>query len=220
MMAKSDKNDSDLLEQAYLNPDKAALYAQWASSYDDDLHQEGYQAPAHAVQLLAKIVPTDANIIEFGCGTGLVGELLAQKQYERLVGLDIAPAMLEKARQRNCYKSLREHDLTQALNDDIRYDAGICVGVCAFGPVLAGHIIHMTSVLVEHAPLILTINGRAWTEQNWAAQLEDAQQRDGFDIEYINTIPYLVNKNIDGKLIIIRNTKIEIEATCSPDSIN
>ncbi len=179
-------------------------------STDTDFAESSFVAPLHAVELFAKIVPTDACIIEFGCGTGMVGELLAQKKYQQPIGLVSDAQTREKATERNCYLSLREHDLTGPLADDVRYDAGICVGVCGFGSVKATHLVHMNSVLVEHAPLILTIDGRAWTDQNWAEQLEDAQQADRFDIEYINTIPYLADEGIDGKLLIIRNSHIEI----------
>lgn len=216
-MTESDKKTSTPIRRAYENADKAEHYAQWAATYEADLLQSGYEAPTHAVQLLAKIVPTDAQIIEFGCGTGLVGGLLAEHSYQRVVGIDLSPQMLEKADARRCYQSLREHDLTQPLIDDIRYDAGICVGVCAFGPVLAQHIVHMTKVLVDGAPLILTINGQAWAEKDWAQQLDDAQQRDGFIVEFVNTIEYLSNENIDGKLLIIRNSNLDNETECTQD---
>ena len=76
---------------------------------------------------------------------------------------------------------------------------------------MADHIEHMTSVLIENAPLLLTVNGRAWSELDWPEKLDDAQQRYGFTIEYINTIPYLTEENIDGKLLVIRNLAIESE---------
>ena len=210
-MTDTDKKYSPQIEQTYSTQDKERLYADWAPSYEADLQRSGYQAPAHAVALLKKLVPTSARIIEFGCGTGLVGKQLADGGYQHLVGVDLSPEMLEQAERGQCYQSLREHDLTQPLLDDVRYEAGICVGVCAFGPVLADHITHMTSVLVEHAPLLLTVNGRAWTEQDWPQNLDDAQQRDGFIIEYINTIPYLTEEQVDGKLLVIRNSAIESE---------
>ena len=210
-MTDTNKKRPAQLERTYRAQDKAAHYAQWAPDYEADVQQFGYQAPHHAVALLKKLVPTSARIIEFGCGTGLVGRQLADVGYQQLVGVDLSPEMLELAAGGRCYQSLREHDLTQPLVDDIRYEAGICVGVCAFGPVHADHITHMTSVLVENAPLLLTVNGRAWSEQDWPEKLDNAQQRDGFTIEYINTIPYLSEENIDGKLLVIRNSAIESE---------
>lgn len=209
---KSDDNIPDPIERAYNSGDKKAYYSQWASSYDVDMATSGYVAPVQAVELFKKIVSPDAGIIEFGCGTGQVGEQLVRHNYHQVAGIDHSPQMLEKAAQRGCYGSLREHDLTEPLLDDIRYDAGICVGVLAFGPLMAAHLAHMTSVLREHAPLILTINGRAWDENNWASQLEEAQQKNRFFIEYINTIPYLTDAGIDGKLLIIRNGETESEA--------
>ncbi len=211
------KKTPQISELPKTNSGQLKHYAQWAGTYDTDLDQAGYEAPTHAVALMAKLVSIDAQIIEFGCGTGLVGELLAGHGYQRVVGIDQSPEMLDKAKNRSCYQSLREHDLTQPLIDDIRYEAGVCVGVCAFGPVLAQHILHMTAVLVEHAPLILTINGKAWNDHDWVEQLDEAQQRDGFIVEFINTIPYLTNEDVDGKLLIVRNTRFESEVECTQE---
>lgn len=210
-MVDSDKKHSRQIERAYNTQDKVSHYAEWAPSYEADLQRSGYQAPAHAVALMKKLVPVTAQIIEFGCGSGLVGRQLADTGYQRIVGVDVSPEMLKLATNGQPYQSLREHDLTKPLLDDIRYEAGICVGVCAFGPLMADHIVHMTSVLIENAPLLLTVNGRAWSELDWPEKLDDAQQRYGFTIEYINTIPYLTEENIDGKLLVIRNHAIESE---------
>lgn len=194
---------------SYGDPDKEGYYDQWAGTYDEDLKSEGYAGPEHAAALLASILPVDSSVMDFGCGSGLVGENLASLGYTELYGVDISQRMLEQAASRDCYRSLRQHDITTAMIDDIRYQAGICVGVCSFGPVTADDIVNMTAVLHAGAPLVLTINGIAWEEKNWAEQLDEAQTKHGFTIEYINTIPFLVEKGIDAKLLIIRNQELE-----------
>ena len=214
-MKKGMPKDS-VLQRAYDNPDKSAHYDSWAANYDDDLEREGFVAPQHAAALLKSVVPTEAKVLDFGCGTGLVGVELAALGCQNLYGVDVSQRMIELAQQRGCYQSVREHDLRTPLIDDIRYQAGICVGVCAFGPLNAGHIAHMTQVLEGGAPLILTINGRAWDELDWAQQLEEAQEQHGYTVEYIKTIPYLVDKEIDAKLLIIRNAELESAQTCQP----
>ena len=51
------------------------IYEEWASSYERDLLSEyGYVAPRIAVDAFAEACPErDTPIIDFGCGTGLVG---------------------------------------------------------------------------------------------------------------------------------------------------
>ena len=207
---------NSVLQRAYDNPDKSTHYDDWANTYDADLDKEGFVAPEHAAALLKSVAPDADRVVDFGCGTGLAGAALAALGYQNLYGLDISEGMIEKAQQRGCYRSVRQHDLRTPMLDDIRYQAGICVGVCAFGPVNAGHIAHMTQVLDSGAPLILTINGLAWQEQDWAQQLDEAQEEHGYTVEYIKTIPYLVAKEIEAKLLIIRNAELESAQTCQP----
>ena len=110
------------------------------------------------------------------------------------------------AEDKKCYRSIRPHNLTQPLRDDVRYNAGACIGILGNGPVSAAHISYMTAVLEDGAPLFLTVNGQAWLDDDWPVELEAAQQADGFTIEYINTIAYLDQSKLDGRLIIIRNS--------------
>ncbi len=215
-MTNPDTAEKKRLE-SYRNPDKETYYDQWAATYDQDLQSEGYAGPRMAAQLLSSIVPADQSVMDFGCGSGMVGELLGIAGYQRLYGVDISQGMLEQAEKRQCYLSLRQHDLTTPMVDDIRYQAGVCVGVCSFGPLCADHIAHMTGVLEAGAPLILTINALAWEEKDWAGQLDGAQSSYGFSIDYIKTIPYLVDKGIEAKLLIIRNAEVETTSDYQPE---
>ena len=54
-------------------------------------------------------------IIDAGCGTGLVGELLRAKT-GNLVGVDMSDAMLVQARQKNIYDELHRGDLVEYLD--------------------------------------------------------------------------------------------------------
>ena len=191
-------------QQSYGNPDKETHYNQWAATYDKDLLSEGYEGPKQAAQLLSSIVAPESTVMDFGCGSGLVGEQLSLLGYPHLYGADISQNMLDIAASRQCYVSLRQHNLETIMVDDIRYDAGICVGVCSFGPIVAEHLAHMIAVLKPGAPLIVSINGLAWEEKAWAQQLDDAQTSCNYVVEYIKTIPYLVDKDIEAKLLIIR----------------
>ena len=76
-----------------------AAYKEWADKYDTDLIDEmGYVAPVIAGKLLLKYVNDPAvEILDAGCGTGLVGAFLSENGYSNITGLDYSPEMLSQA---------------------------------------------------------------------------------------------------------------------------
>lgn len=90
-----------------------AQYARLAESYDDNrLHQLYGRQMA---DLIVKTVGTTAakRALDAGCGTGALG---TEIRAARLVGIDISPAMLAKARARNVYHELVEGDLVAEMS--------------------------------------------------------------------------------------------------------
>ena len=55
-----------------------------------------------------KNMPKDSKIIDFGCGTGKMGELLHKAGFTYIVGVDGSSEMLETCKAKNVYKSLHE----------------------------------------------------------------------------------------------------------------
>jgi predicted TPR repeat methyltransferase/Tfp pilus assembly protein PilF len=74
-----------------------------------------YDIPREMVVALRAIDPGPWDVLDLGCGTGLVGVAIAPFG-RRLVGVDIAPNMIEAARRRNVYTELLCADLSEALN--------------------------------------------------------------------------------------------------------
>ncbi|MFH1044094.1 MAG: tetratricopeptide repeat protein [Pseudomonadota bacterium] len=58
--------------------------------------------------------PGKMDILDLGCGTGLCGDCLRDLA-RRLVGVDLAPKMLEIARGRGCYRELVQAEIGQYL---------------------------------------------------------------------------------------------------------
>lgn len=99
------------------------LFDEFSSDYDSRmLGQLGYNAPAILKQLagmLGIIEPGRYAILDLGCGTGLAG--IAFRDIAcTLTGLDLSPAMIDKARARGIYDELEVNDLETALGADGR----------------------------------------------------------------------------------------------------
>lgn len=90
----------------------------FADSFDENLHELGYRAPellaaAVATKLGARVELSQRglDILDAGCGTGLCGPLL-KPMARTLVGVDISPGMLDKARARGMYDELIVEELS------------------------------------------------------------------------------------------------------------
>lgn len=89
----------------------------FAERFDVDLDHLEYCAPrlvADALAAVAGAPPPAREMLDAGCGTGLCGPLL-RPHARRLVGVDLSPAMLARARHRGVYDELVEAELTAYL---------------------------------------------------------------------------------------------------------
>ncbi len=92
------------------------LFDQFSADYDARMiGQLGYAAP-QILRDLADLVMAgrnDLSILDLGCGTGLAG-ILFRDRAARLTGIDLSPAMIEKARARDVYDRLLVGDIETA----------------------------------------------------------------------------------------------------------
>ena len=117
------------------------LFDQYASDFDTHLVGTlGYQG--HRV--LIEQLPADApahfpHVLDLGCGTGLCGQGIRHRA-GRLIGVDLSPAMVERARARGVYDALQVADITDFLRAshealDLVLAADVFIYVGALEPV-------------------------------------------------------------------------------------
>ncbi|MDE2396866.1 MAG: tetratricopeptide repeat protein [Burkholderiales bacterium] len=93
------------------------VFDSFATSFDAKLAALDYRAPQLVAGALERHGPAPAHALEVldaGCGTGLCGPLLAPWA-RRLVGVDLSPGMLGKARARAVYDDLFVGELVAFL---------------------------------------------------------------------------------------------------------
>ena len=99
------------------------LFDQFSADYDQRMiGQLGYAAPQILFDLADLVMPgrKELAVLDLGCGTGLAGAVF-KPLASRLDGVDLSPAMIEKARLRNIYDRLEVADLETSA-PVVRYD--------------------------------------------------------------------------------------------------
>ena len=106
----------------------AQLYAEWASTYDEDVFGVlGVTGSARIAELLVSVLADPAQpVVDLGCGTGAVGQRLAQLGVTTIDGIDLSPEMLTVAARTGAYRNLTVGDLND-LPDHFERD------VCGVG---------------------------------------------------------------------------------------
>lgn len=82
--------------------------------------------------------PSDVRVLDAGCGTGLVGEVLRSKGFAHVDGFDLCDKMVEVAEKTQAYGRLEGGcDLTKRVDhfDQDSYDAVVSAGVFTLGHV-------------------------------------------------------------------------------------
>lgn len=100
-----------------------ALFDRYAGEFDAHLVQAlRYDAPAVLAQRLAAQGRRWRQALDLGCGTGLAGPLL-RRLADRVTGVDLSGAMLERAAASQAYDALEQADVVEFLaRDDTAYD--------------------------------------------------------------------------------------------------
>lgn len=94
----------------------ATYYNDWASNYDDDVASHGYGLPSMMMRTIEAASEIDdatsrfrdrsLRVLDAGCGTGLVGDVLSELGYDDLHGVDLSHEMVSRAGERRIYASL------------------------------------------------------------------------------------------------------------------
>ena len=141
------------------------LYKVWAVNYDHDVVEIiGYVGHSITTELLLKYLDNSkAKILDAGCGTGLVGEILHEKNYKNIVGIDFSQPMLDQALQKNVYQSLGLANLTEKLTfKDKTFDAIICAGTFTCGHVGPEALSEMVRVTKTGGYISFTVRDQEW----------------------------------------------------------
>ena len=190
--------------------DAHEVYEAWAPSYEADL-VDGYGYTAHriAAEAMAAACPNRAaEILDVGCGTGLVAEALAARGFSIIDGFDAFPRMLAETRSKKAYRRLFEGDVRdpRAIETE-RYDAAIAVGVFGGGHVGPEDLEHFVRPVRPGGVIVLYANGIPYVEDDYPAHLRRLEANDVWTVEHTEETNYMDRIERPGWLIVARRAR-------------
>ncbi len=118
----------------------AQHFDQFADHFDASLERLQYATPPLISDALALAIPPNNHgfdVLDIGCGTGLMGMLL-RPGARRLIGVDLSKRMLQKAQARRVYDELHEAELVAFLRaHPASFDVITCADTFVYFGVLA-----------------------------------------------------------------------------------
>ncbi|HIH37373.1 methyltransferase domain-containing protein [Candidatus Woesearchaeota archaeon] len=170
---KSAGNSSRKREDSY--EQKAKFWDDFASTFDACALENRWTAPRRMVSALGSDINGSLDVLDAGCGTGLVGELVRGNGC-LVDGIDFSDEMLKLANERSIYRHLRKIDLSRQYHLEASYPLVVSVGV--FGYPLDVSCITYT---LDHCKPggIVAVAGEFVHEK---MQMRDILHRRGFDL--------------------------------------
>lgn len=203
------------LARAYSLSDVEAtrtLYDDWAATYDKEMAKEDQDyvgpllATAHVLKSLnvPRLDPS-TEILDAGCGTGLVGVHLAQAGAQKLDGLDLSPGMLDIARNTGAYRALDTADLTARLvHQDNTYDVVVCVGTFTqghVGPVALDEFVRITR---PGGFVVATVLGYIYESGGYEAKIRTFVEQGRVELVSAEMEDYRRAAGVRARMVVLR----------------
>lgn len=149
------------------------LYDEWARDYDQQLWASGNPYIAVVAGMSGRYIPDfDASILDAGCGTGNLAQVLHQIGFRRLEGLDPSEGMLEVAKRKGVYVAL--HQLALGPQVDLpkeSYDAIVASGVLTIGHAPPEALDGMLELLKSDGVIIFSITKAAYEDLGFRGRM-------------------------------------------------
>ena len=153
----------------------ATLYDEWARDYDQQIWASGNPYIAIAAGLVGRLLPEyDARILDAGCGTGNMAQILHQMGYRQIEGLDPSAGMLAIAQNKQIYQRLHQLYLDSSIDlPDASFDAVVAAGVLTHGHAPAESLDGILDLLRDQGVVVFSLSQIAYEEFGFAQKIAE-----------------------------------------------
>jgi len=175
-----------------------SVYAEWADEYDhDNDHKLGTVSQPLTVEMLSRHCNNlNAQIMDVGRGTGLVGHNLHRAGYTTYDGTDISPPMMARAKSRGYRKLIALEPGHPLAVIDGFYDATLCVGVFTHGHLGPEGFDELLRITKPGGVICFTVNEGVWETEGFPAALDRHTKVGRWHILEQKKHKYMVRENV------------------------
>lgn len=189
------------------------FYDEWAKNYDVDTTNTGYVGPRIAAKLFHQFDRAErqgvcffSNVLDAGCGTGLVGDELSTLGYEQIDGFDLSDAMALKASETGSYREVKGGiDMMQAVQyyRPLSYAGVLSVGVFTLGHVPPEALNVLVELLRPGGLLVVSTRSHYYDQSNFQQVVDKLiADRQLHLLKLVRDAPY--NNDGDGHYWVFR----------------
>lgn len=206
----ADKSNDPKLWTPRSVDDTKALYADWASSYEDDVTAMAYATPDRIARaLLAQTPDRSQPVLDFGCGTGLSGEALFRKGFTTLDGTDITPEMLALARTKTTSQGNLYRKLWQGTPGDVAASPGdyniiVATGVISLGAAPPEMLGVLLAALAPGGLFAFSYNDPTLEDSSYTDALQSVLDNGTAEQVFREHGPHLSEKVTGSDVIVLR----------------
>lgn len=196
----------DLDLQADVSEQLNEVYSNWADSYDDDNdHKLKTVSQPNTVAMLKRHCSArDIQILDVGCGTGIVGEHLLANGFSHFDGTDPSQEMMEHARNRGYSNLLKLIPNEPLPAKDKSYDATLCVGVFTHGHLGPEGFPELIRVTKPGGLICFTVNEGVWGSGMFEAVIEQHSNAGEWEVLEMTKLDYMVNEGVHAWYVAVR----------------
>lgn len=188
--------------EAETSQELANAYEKWAGDYDEDtIGVMGYVGPQTAATMLDHYLNSKSvRVLDAGCGTGLVGEVLREMGYGNVDAMDYSCDMLREAEKKDVYNQCFEEDMNRDLAlPDNTYDATICVGTFTYAHVGPDAFEELVRITRPGGHITFTIRDGAYQEYGYRDKMLELEANNIWKLQEMREKDYLVKENVTAK---------------------
>lgn len=187
------------------------LYDEWATSYDHDLHASDYESPQRTVDAVVANISDIAGttqILDAGCGTGLVGECFAKSKLAgrcTIDGNDLSKSMLEVARAKGVYQDLEVANLNEPLgHPDGSYHVITCTGTLTKGHVGAKVFREFARVTSKGGIIVATVHDEIFESNGYKSEVDSLAARNIVEVVSTDDFGIVKGQTKGGRMVVLR----------------
>tara|TARA_Y100000590_G_scaffold130264_1_gene148791 strand:+ start:150 stop:776 length:627 start_codon:yes stop_codon:yes gene_type:complete len=182
-------------------------YENWTKkdNYNQDMIEWNYTGPKNAVKIFSKYASNKSlNILDAGCGTGLVAKELLKNGYHSFIGVDFSKNML-KLVPKDLYQKLELIDLNNPLKYVNNYfDAIICVGTFTYGHVKAHALDEFIRIVKQNGFICFSVNEGVYKKYKFDKKIQDLENKNKLKILELEKSSYIINKDVEAWFCIVK----------------